>query len=129
LPLASNQALPPIRAPGTLLAAAVPCVPYTPAALGVLEPPTQDTGAICAMARHLLSEWLGPRPDAAVRLLGVGAADLQRPRQADLFLAPQPKDSRLDAAVDGIRDRFGNAALTRASSLARPRGGAGPRHG
>ncbi len=95
----------------------------------VLVPPTQDTGAISATAQLLLSEWLGPHPDAAVRLLGVGAADLRRPRQADLFVAPQPKDSRLDAAVDGIRDRFGSAALTRASSLARPRASAGPRHG
>jgi len=87
-----------------------------------LEPPTQDTAAICAMAHLLLSEWLGRDPDAAVRLLGVGAADLQQQRQSDLFLAPQPRDSRLDAAVDGIRDRFGSTALTRASSLARPRG-------
>ncbi len=94
----------------------------------VLEPPTQDTAAICALARLLLSEWLGFHPDAAVRLLGVGAADLQQPRQADLFLAPQPKDSRLDAAVDGIRDRFGRDALTRASSLTRS-GAARPRHG
>ena len=75
-----------------------------------------------ALAHLLLSEWLGRDPDAAVRLLGVGAADLQQPRQSDLFLAPQPKESRLDAAVDDIRDRFGSTALTRASSLARPRG-------
>jgi DNA polymerase-4 len=88
----------------------------------LLEPPTQDTAAICAMAQLLLSEWLGRDPDAAVRLLGVGATDLQQPRQSDLFLAPQPRDCRLDAAVDGIRDRFGSTALTRASSLARPRG-------
>jgi DNA polymerase-4 len=88
----------------------------------VLEPPTQDTAAICAMAHVLLSEWLGRDPHAAVRLLGVGAADLQQPRQSDLFLGPQPKDSRLDAAVDDIRDRFGSTALTRASSLTRPGG-------
>ncbi len=94
----------------------------------VLEPPTQDTAAICDLARLLLSEWLGPHPDAAVRLLGVGAADLQQPRQANLFLAAHPKDSRLDAAVDCIRDRFGSDALTRASSLGRSRGAARPRH-
>jgi DNA polymerase-4 len=95
----------------------------------VLEPPTQDTAAICTMAHLLLSEWLVRDPDAAVRLLGVGAADLQRPRQSDLFLEPRPKDSRLDAAVDDIRDRFGSAALTRASSLAPPRGASGTRRG
>ncbi|MGO9716995.1 MAG: DNA polymerase IV [Steroidobacteraceae bacterium] len=95
----------------------------------VLEPATQDTTAICALARLLLSAWLSGHPDAAVRLLGVGAAELQRPRQGDLFLEPRPKDPRLDAAVDGIRDRFGRDALTRASSLAGSRGAARPRHG
>jgi DNA polymerase-4 len=95
----------------------------------VLEPPTHDTAAIYALARLLLSEWSTLHPDAAVRLLGVGAADLRQPRQADLFLAPQAKDSRLDAAVDGIRDRFGRGALTRASSLVSSRGATRPRHG
>jgi DNA polymerase-4 len=95
----------------------------------ILEPPTQDSAAVWAIAHLLLLEWLEIHPDAAVRLLGVGVADLQTPRQADLFLAPRLRESRLDATVDGIRDRFGNAALTRASSLAKSRGAVGPRHG
>jgi hypothetical protein len=49
-------------------------------------------------------------------------------RQTDLFAA-DPQESRLDAAVDGIRDRFGTALLTRASSLARVQGGGGPPRG
>src|ERR1700689_1641284 len=38
LPAASSQEKEPTRPPGTLPAAAVPCAPYTPVALAVLEP-------------------------------------------------------------------------------------------
>jgi DNA polymerase-4 len=93
-----------------------------------VTPPTQDTAVICGMAQILLKEWSHAQPDAAVRLLGVGVADLQMLRQADLFAA-DPQESRLDAAVDGIRDRFGTALLTRASSLPRVQGGGGPPRG
>jgi DNA polymerase-4 len=55
-----------------------------------------------------------------VRLLGVGVGTLQAPPQPDLFSAHQP-ESRLDATIDGIRDRFGTALLTRASLLPRGR--------
>jgi len=94
-----------------------------------LEPPTQDTAVIARMAQILLGEWLRSQPQAAVRLLGVGCGHLQRLRQADLFApsAAPHKNSRLDATVDGIRDRFGTALLTRASLLPRSSGGSGPR--
>ena len=61
-------------------------------------------------------------------MLGVGTGDLRPLRQADLFATGPGKDSRLDAAIDGIRDRFGSAVLTRASLLPRrPRLGSAPR--
>ena len=44
-----------------------------------------------------------------------------------MFTTEPAKNSRLDAAVDGIRGRFGPAVLTRASLL--PRAGSGPRRG
>jgi DNA polymerase-4 len=86
-----------------------------------LEPPTQETAIVAAAAEALLEAWLASQPRAAARLLGVGVADLQVPAQTDLFSGPEPQSgSRLDCAVDGIRDRFGAALLTRASLL--PRG-------
>jgi DNA polymerase-4 len=86
-----------------------------------LKPPTQDTAIVSAAAEVLLSAWLASQPRAAVRLLGVGVSDLQSLSQSDLFSEPlADAGSRLDSAVDGIRDRFGEGLLTRASLL--PRG-------
>jgi DNA polymerase IV len=85
-----------------------------------LEPATQETGTVSGAAEELLSAWLASQPGAAVRLLGVGVSDLQILRQSDLFSGPSPaQGARLDSAVDGIRDRFGKALLTRASLLTR----------
>jgi len=88
-----------------------------------LEPPTQDTGVVAAAAEALLKGWLASQPRAAVRLLGVGVSDLKLLKQADLFSGPaQDLGARLDSAVDGIRDRFGEGLLTRASLLPRDPG-------
>jgi DNA polymerase IV len=89
-----------------------------------LEPPTQDTAILSAAAEALLAAWLTAQPRASVRLLGVGVSGLQSQKQPDLFEGGLPDPgARLDSAVDGIRDRFGAALLTRASLL--PRGGGG----
>jgi DNA polymerase IV len=85
-----------------------------------LEPPTHDTAIVSAAARLLLRAWVASQPRAGVRLLGVGVSELQTLRQSDLFSGTQPDvGSRLDSAVDGIRDRFGDGLLTRASLLPR----------
>jgi DNA polymerase-4 len=91
-----------------------------------LGPATQDTRVVSAAAKALLEEWLAAQPHAAVRLLGVGVSDLRTLQQADLFDGGHAQGSRLDIAVDGIRGRFGEGLLTRASLLSRTRGG-GPR--
>jgi DNA polymerase-4 len=96
----------------------------------VLGQPTQDTSVVSGAARRLLAGWLAEQPNAALRLLGVGAGDLGTLRQADLFVTEPAKDTRLDAAVDGIRGRFGSAVITRARLLPRgPYTGSGPRRG
>jgi len=88
-----------------------------------LGPPTQDTAAVSAAAQALLEEWLTLQPDAEVRLLGVAVGDLQSLLQWDLFAGGPVQGTRLDAAIDGIRDRFGPSMLTRASLLpGTPRG-------
>ncbi len=91
-----------------------------------VEPPTQDTALVAGLAHTLLEEWRRSQPAAAVRLLGVGVGHLTTPGQGDLFSDLDPKDGGLDAAVDGIRDRFGSALVTRASLLPRSNG-SGPR--
>jgi DNA polymerase-4 len=91
-----------------------------------LGKPTQDTAIVSAAAKILLEEWLATQPKAAVRLLGVGVSDLQMLSQGDLFGGGPAQCSRLDAAIDGIRDRFGSDMLTRASLLPPTPGGSGP---
>jgi DNA polymerase-4 len=84
-----------------------------------LGTPTQDTAVVAAAAKVLLEEWLATHPNAAVRLLGVGVSELHTLQQADLFAAVPAPGARLDTVIDGIRDRFGSAMLTRASLLPR----------
>jgi len=78
---------------------------------------TTSTAAFADVGLALLEEWLATQPSAAVRLLGLGVSDLQPSHQADLFTEVPPKQSRLDAAVDDIRRRYGAAVLKRASHL------------
>ena len=84
-----------------------------------VEPPTQDTAVVSRIAQSLFDDWSATRSAAAVRLLGVGVGDLRTLAQADLFSSGPAKESRLDAAIDGIRGRFGTELLTRASQLTR----------
>jgi DNA polymerase IV len=88
-----------------------------------VEPPTQETRVVTAVALELLSAWLATQPRAALRLLGVGVTDLRPAVQMDLFTdASSGRNRQLDATVDRIREKFGTVALKPASSLApRPR--------
>lgn len=84
------------------------------------QPATNDSRVIAEFAQKLLNDWLAEHPGAAVRLLGVGAYDLGPAAQLSLFdsAADQNRSSsRLDSAVDDIRNKFGKEALVRASNL------------
>jgi DNA polymerase IV len=86
-----------------------------------LGAPSSDTSVIAAAARELLGTWLKEQPRAAVRLLGVGVSELQAGVQQGLFTSAHAA-GKLDSTVDGIRERFGKASLTRASLLQKPGG-------
>jgi DNA polymerase-4 len=95
------------------------------------SPPTAETATLLSIARQLLEGWLAEQPRAAIRLLGVGVSHLSPAAQLDLFAAPaegaaairQPPPrsaARIDPTLDKIREKFGSAAVQRASSLERP---------
>jgi DNA polymerase-4 len=83
-----------------------------------VRPATQETKPLAAAAAKLLNEWIAAQPRTAIRLLGVGAGDLTAQPQLELFSAQESKKNQhLDATLDDIRAKFGNAAVSRASSL------------
>lgn len=83
-----------------------------------VRPATQETKPLAAAAAKLLDEWIKAQPRTPIRLLGVGAGDLTAQPQLELFSAPESKKNKhLDTALDNIRAKFGNAAVSRASSL------------
>jgi DNA polymerase-4 len=81
-------------------------------------PLTHDSAALAAIAESLLSRWLAGEPHVRLRLLGVGVTELAPAAQLGLFESSGAADpSRLDAALDAIRGKFGSQALSRASHL------------
>ncbi len=92
-----------------------------------LGQPTNQDGEIYEAALELFEgTW---RRNQAVRLIGVAVSGLGPPaRQLGLFDRSWEEDSRLLAAVDAIRAKYGKGAVQRASDLQphrRPRGNTG----
>ena len=81
-----------------------------------LSQPTDQDREIYAGALKLFTDnW---RPGKAVRLLGVGLADLGPPmRQLELFDREWEQDHKLLRTVDDIREKYGHRALRRAGSM------------
>ena len=82
-----------------------------------VAPPTHDGRTIAHVAQSLLARWLGQNEGAKLRLLGVVLTDLSPAAQLGLFEDAPPHTTRLDAALDEARARFGSGALRRANTI------------
>ncbi len=77
--------------------------------------PTQTARTLFSVAGALLREEIGGR---AWRLIGVGAADLAPVEgAAELFASPESRALRVETTLDGLRRRFGEAAVTSGRGL------------
>ena len=84
----------------------------------LVRPATQATQPLARAAAQLLDRWLQANRGAAIRLLGIGATDLSKAPQLDMFETQQSvRDQRLDQTIDDIRAKFGVRSVERASSL------------
>jgi DNA polymerase-4 len=83
----------------------------------VVAPPTHDGRTIAKLANELLARWLTENPGQKLRLLGVVLRDLSTATQLGLFEDTPPHTSRLDAALDEARARFGSRALRRGNTI------------
>lgn len=83
-----------------------------------IAPPTQDGRAVRDVARDLLGRWLDGHQGAKLRLLGVVLGELAPAAQMGLFeRAAGGSSTRLDSALDRVRERFGSRALRRGNML------------
>jgi DNA polymerase-4 len=83
-----------------------------------LSDPTDSCPVIDAHAAVLLEQAWDRRP---VRLIGVGGSNLvQGGRQLSLFEEADGRQGQLEAALDHIRERYGESAIRRASLLSDP---------
>ena len=82
-----------------------------------VAPATHDGRTIAHVAQSLLARWLEENKGAKLRLLGVVLTDLSPASQLGLFEDTPPHTTRLDAALDEARARFGSGALRRANTI------------
>lgn len=89
--------------------------------------PTADTRTILSTARGLLATAMPLIERKGLTLVGVAVANLDDDTAVQLALPfDRRSDDALDAALDGVRDRFGSSAVTRAVLLGREQGLAVP---
>ncbi len=92
-----------------------------------LAEPTCDTRPLLACARELLATAMPIIEAEGITLIGLSLTNLVDADEAQLSLPlHETKTTRVDAAVDGVRDRFGSAVITRGVLVGRDPGIAMP---
>jgi DNA polymerase IV len=84
--------------------------------------PTSHTHTILATARALLATAMPMIRRQGITLVGVAVANLDDSGVIQLTLPFDRHGTALDAALDGVRDRFGSDAVTRAVLVGRDQG-------
>ena len=85
--------------------------------------PTAHTETILATVRGLLASAMPMIECEGLTLVGIAVSNLQDDGAIQLVLPfDRHSGSALDAALDQVRDRFGSAAITRATLLGRALG-------
>ncbi len=84
-----------------------------------LDRPTADTATVLAAARALLGEAQPLIAAQGLTLVGVTVANLDDDDAVQLTLPFGPDRAALDATLDGLHERFGSGAVTRAVHLGR----------
>lgn len=87
-----------------------------------LAQPTADTAVVLAALRAVLADARPLIEDQGITLLGISIANLDDARAVQLVLPFDGHGRALDTALDGVRDRFGSASVTRAVLLGRDLG-------
>ncbi len=88
-----------------------------------LEQPTARTQTIMSAARGLLATVMPVIAQRGITLVGIAVANLDDDDAVQLSLPlDRYSNGALDNAVDGVRDRFGSAAVTRGVLLGRDEG-------
>jgi DNA polymerase-4 len=87
-----------------------------------MERATASTHTILDACRGLLADAMPLIRNAGVTLVGISVGNLTDDAAVQLVLPFDRHGSALDAALDGVRDRFGSAAVTRAALLGRDPG-------
>jgi DNA polymerase-4 len=87
-----------------------------------LTQPTADTAVVLAALRAVLADATPLIEARGITLLGISLANLDDARAVQLSLPFDGHGQALDAALDGVKDRFGSAAITRAVLLGRDLG-------
>ncbi len=76
-------------------------------------PPDNAFAVLWPLAETLLHDWLREKPGRPLRLIGIGARDFVHADQLALFEENRASERRLEAAVDAVRQRFGDGKLAR----------------